>query len=123
MVELEEEALDTWMGERSAKRGTDQKTIGQPIVQGENDILNNSGRVGGNFGHLVFKRHGKYTRGLAIVNVGIGLTAELHRSSYGQKRERCHGVRYDSPFDRSPPAIGGANQSGHALEEHRDGNP
>ena len=111
------------MGERSAKRRTDQKTIGQPIVQGENGILNNSDRVGDKFGPFVLKRCSKYTWGLAIVNVGSGLTVELHRGSYGQKREHCHGVGYDSPFDGVPPAVYGVKQSGYGLEEHRDDNP
>ena len=57
-IKLEEPTLDTWMSERSVGRGTDQETIGQPIVQGERDIGNNTDRTGGN-GHLVCERSGR----------------------------------------------------------------
>ena len=46
-VKLEERTSDTWMSERSIGRGTDQKTIGQPIIQGERDTGNDSGYTGG----------------------------------------------------------------------------
>ena len=121
-VELEAVALDTWMGERSTKQRTDQKTIGQQIVQGETDILNNSDRVW-DIGSMILKRYSKYTWGLAIVDVGSGLNAELHRGSHGQKREHRHGVGYDSPFDSLPPAIGGVKERGYTLEEHCDDDP
>ena len=54
-IKLEERTSDTWMSERSIGRGTDQETIGQPIVQGERDIDNGGEYVGGS-GHLVCER-------------------------------------------------------------------
>ena len=84
-VELGAVALDTWTCERRTKQRTNQKTIGQPIVQDENGILNNSDRVGDGFGPLVLKRCSKYAWGFAIVDVGNRLTVELHRGSYGHE--------------------------------------
>ena len=121
-VELEEPGLDTCMGERGTKQRTDQKTIGQPIGQGVNDILNNTVRFG-DIGPLDFTHCSKYTWGPAIVNVGKRLNVELHHGSYGHKREHRHSVGYDPPFDRLPSAIDGVKQRGHTLEEHRNDDP
>ena len=109
-IELDERELDTWMGERITKRGTDQKTIGQPIAQGENNTLSNIDYVWDDEQLVPIrsrKRPAFCTRELAIIDVGNRFNDELHRGSYGHEQEHCHGVGYESPSDGFPSAIGG----------------
>ena len=54
-IKLGKPTLDVWANERGIGRGTDQKTIGQPIVQGERNTGNNGGYTGGSE-RLVSKR-------------------------------------------------------------------
>ena len=104
-IKLGKPTLDVWANERGIGRGTDQKTIGQPIVQGERNTGNNTEHTGGSE-YLVCKRSRRRpaldTREIAVIDVGNGLRAEVRRGSHSHNQERDHGVRYESPLDTLP---------------------
>ena len=48
---------------------------------------------------------------------------KIDRGEYGHHREHEGGIDHESPLDGSPPAIGGIEQGGDALEEEDDDGP
>ena len=107
------------------RRATNQKTIGQQIVEDEQEIGNNRECLGLH-DKLVSKRSRRccaIAGELAVIDVGNGKNVEVHRGDEGDTRERDGGVGYKSPFDTLPSAMGGVKQRGHTLKEQYDDDP
>ena len=108
------------MSERKVRQRTDQKTIGQPIAQGEYHVGDSAEHPAGNkplISKRSRRRHNFDAGELAVIDVGKGKDIEVHRSEYGHKQERDRSVGYEPPFDALPPATEGVKQRGHAFEE------
>ena len=104
------------------RRTTNQKTIGQQIVEDEQEIGNNRECLGLH-DKLVSKRSRRrcaVAGELAVIDVGHGKNVEVHRGDDGDNREHDGGERYEPPPNTLPSAIGGVKQRGHTLEEQYD---
>ena len=114
------------MSQRNAEQRTDQKSIGQPIVQCECNGGNNVDRLGGDE-QLVSVRSRRHrvpdARELTVINVRNGFDVEEHCGLYSRQRKHGHGVRYYSPLDMLPSAMDRVKQRSHAFKEQNDENP
>ena len=117
---------EIWVSGRNTKQRTDQKTIGQPIVQGKHGNRDNTDRLRVSKKQVSDRPGRQHASGigeLPIVDEAMGNNVEVHRGVYGHKRKDDCGVGYEPPLDGFPSAIDGIKQRCDALKKQHDDEP
>ena len=107
------------MSKYTIRRATNQKTIGQQIVEDKQEIWNDGERLGIH-DQLVSewsRRCRAFAGELAVIDVGNREDVEVHRGEDGDARKHDSGEGYESPPDALPSAVDGAKQCSHTVKE------